>query len=37
MIDPEIQRFIGQFGLGKFGRALFVPDAGKTEAELGVQ
>lgn len=37
MIDPEIQRFIGQFGLEKFGRALFVPDAGKTEAELGVQ
>lgn len=37
MIDPATQKFIGEFGLDTLGRALFVPDYGKTEAELGVQ
>ncbi len=29
MVDPEIQKMIGEFGKDKFGQALFVPDAGK--------
>lgn len=35
MISPETQAIIGKFGVEKFGEPLFVPDAGKTEAELG--
>ena len=35
MIAPEAQRVIGEFGVAKFGRRLFTPIAGKTEAELG--
>ena len=35
MVAAETQKMIGSFGVDKFGSALFVPDAGKTEAELG--
>ena len=37
LVAPEAQRVIGQFGRAQFGQALFVPDAGKTEAQLGLQ
>jgi tungstate transport system substrate-binding protein len=36
MVAPEAQRVIGEFGKDKFGEPLFIPDAGKTDAELGV-
>jgi tungstate transport system substrate-binding protein len=36
MVAPETQRVIGEFGKDKYGEALFVPDAGKTEAEVGL-
>ncbi len=35
LISPATQQLIGAFGLDKFGQALFVPDAGKKESELG--
>jgi len=36
MVDAATQEVIGQFGVEKFGQPLFVPDAGKTEEELGL-
>jgi tungstate transport system substrate-binding protein len=36
MIAPSTQDFIGQFGLEKFGQPLFIPDAEKTDADLGL-
>jgi tungstate transport system substrate-binding protein len=30
-VAPETQRLIGQFGKARFGRSLFVPDAGKPD------
>jgi tungstate transport system substrate-binding protein len=36
MVNPEIQRVIGEFGKEKYGQALFVPDAGKSETEVGL-
>ena len=36
MVDPATQEVIGQFGVEKFGQALFIPDAGKDPAELGL-
>lgn len=36
MIDPATQEVIGQFGLEKFGQQLFIPDADKTDADLGL-
>jgi tungstate transport system substrate-binding protein len=36
MIAPEAQRVIGEFGRERFGQPLFVPDAGKSEAEVGL-
>ena len=35
--DPTTQAVIGQFGLDSFGEALFVPDADKTDADLGLK
>ncbi len=35
LISPETQKFIGTFGVDKYGQPLFFPDAGKTEAEVG--
>jgi tungstate transport system substrate-binding protein len=36
MVAPETQKVIGEFGQDKYGQALFVPDAGKSEAEVGL-
>jgi tungstate transport system substrate-binding protein len=36
MVAPETQKVIGEFGKDKYGDALFVPDAGKSEAEVGL-
>jgi tungstate transport system substrate-binding protein len=36
MVAPETQRVIGNFGRDKFGEALFVPDAGKSESDVGL-
>jgi tungstate transport system substrate-binding protein len=35
LLKPETQQFIGEFGKEKYGQQLFVPDAGKNEADLG--
>lgn len=35
MVSPETQQEIAKYGVDKYGQALFFPDAGKTEAELG--
>ena len=34
--SDEGQRIIADFGVDKYGQALFFPDAGKTDAELGL-
>ncbi len=36
MIDPATQAVIKDFGVDKFGQPLFVPDADKTDADLGL-
>jgi tungstate transport system substrate-binding protein len=36
MVAADTQRVIGEFGKGKYGEALFVPDAAKSEAEVGL-
>jgi tungstate transport system substrate-binding protein len=35
MVSPATQAVIGKFGIDKYGQALFFPDAGKSEADLG--
>lgn len=35
LLSPEAQRVIAEFGREQFGQPLFVPDAGKTEEQLG--
>jgi tungstate transport system substrate-binding protein len=35
MVSEETQKFIGTFGVDRFGSPLFFPDAGKKEKELG--
>jgi tungstate transport system substrate-binding protein len=35
MVDPSTQEVISKFGIDKYGQALFFPDAGKKEADLG--
>ena len=37
MIAPATQELIGTFGVDKYGQALFTPDAGKSEADVGLQ
>jgi hypothetical protein len=37
MVSKDTQGIISQFGVDKYGRALFIPDAGKSESELGLQ
>ena len=34
--SPEGQKIIGEFGMDKYGQQLFIPDANKTDAELGL-
>ena len=36
MTDPATQEVIGQFGVDKYGQQLFIPDADKTDADLGL-
>jgi tungstate transport system substrate-binding protein len=36
MVSPAAQRLIAEYGKTKFGEALFVPDAGKDPATLGL-
>jgi tungstate transport system substrate-binding protein len=36
MVAPETQKVIGDFGKEKSGQQLFVPDAGKSEADVGL-
>jgi tungstate transport system substrate-binding protein len=35
LTEPKVQEWIGQFGRGKFGQPLFVPDAQNTSAKPG--
>ncbi len=37
MISSETQKMIGEFGVDKYGQALFTPDADKTDADLGLK
>ncbi len=37
LVAPATQRLIGQFGKARFGQPLFVADAGKTVAQLGLR
>jgi tungstate transport system substrate-binding protein len=37
MTDPATQDVIGKFGVDKYGQQLFVPDAGKSEEEVGLK
>jgi tungstate transport system substrate-binding protein len=37
MTDPATQEVIGQFGVDKYGQQLFIPDADKTDADLGLK
>lgn len=37
LVAPATQDVIGAFGRARYGQALFVPDAGKTEAQLGLK
>jgi tungstate transport system substrate-binding protein len=37
LITPEVQAMIGEFGVDKYGQQLFVPDADKTDADLGLE
>jgi tungstate transport system substrate-binding protein len=34
IVSPEVQATIGAFGKHQYGRALFTPDAGKTDAQV---
>jgi tungstate transport system substrate-binding protein len=34
--SPDVQAVIGKFGVDKYGQQLFVPDAAKTDADLGL-
>ena len=36
MTEPATQEVIGKFGVDKFGQQLFIPDADKTDADLGL-
>jgi tungstate transport system substrate-binding protein len=37
LTSVETQAIIGEFGMDKFGQALFFPDADKTDADLGLE
>ena len=37
MTDPATQDIIGKYGVEKYGQQLFVPDATKTDADLGLK
>ena len=35
LVSPDIQKFIGSFGVDKYGQPLFFPDAGKKDSDVG--
>lgn len=35
LVSADTQKLIGEFGIDKYGQALFFPDAGKDESSLG--
>jgi tungstate transport system substrate-binding protein len=37
MVAADTQKVIGEFGKDKYGAALFFPDAGKTDAQMGLK
>jgi len=37
MVSADTQKIVGDFGVDKFGRPLFIADAGKAESELGLE
>jgi tungstate transport system substrate-binding protein len=37
VVSPDAQTLIGNFGVDKYGQALFTPDAGKDESTLGTK
>ena len=37
LTDPATQEFIGKFGVEKYGQPLFIGDATKTDADLGLK
>ena len=36
IVSPATQAFIGKFGVDKYGQQLFIPDAGKSNSDLGL-
>ena len=36
MTEPSTQDVIGKFGVDKYGQQLFIPDAGKSDADFGL-
>jgi tungstate transport system substrate-binding protein len=36
LLDPAIQEVIGKYGVDKYGEPLFIPDADKTDSDLGL-
>jgi tungstate transport system substrate-binding protein len=36
MTEPSTQDVIGKFGVDKYGQQLFIPDAGKTDADFNL-
>jgi tungstate transport system substrate-binding protein len=36
MTDPATQEVISKFGVDKYGQQLFIPDADKTDVDLGL-
>lgn len=36
LVSPEGQALIGSYGVQKYGQALFTPDAGKQDSDLGI-
>jgi tungstate transport system substrate-binding protein len=36
MVSAETQKLIGSYGVDKYDQQLFIPDAGKTDAQLGL-
>jgi tungstate transport system substrate-binding protein len=36
IVSPAVQDIIGKFGVDKYGTQLFTPDAGKTDAQVGL-
>jgi tungstate transport system substrate-binding protein len=37
LVSAEGQDLISKYGVDKYGQALFIPDANKTDADIGLQ